>query len=374
MAWSLWLVPPIITSIFFVLGVITLYWAIFNWATAHVKASTKPIDVKKVQIAVGTLCAVGSVFALQLLVRDSHLSWTFTTFQLLLLIFVAYFLQLRIPYWLIFIAAVGFMFLNGNVNQPLSWAYTILFVLFYVVSYQQSVHLWRRPFLRYLGIALIFAAALWGIVCLRFHLDWRTYAEELGNYTILVVLMYGYFQIQDRDRRIKERLFQSANWDALTHVQNFAAYDRAVGHHFRHSAKHQTSLAMIMFDIDHFKQVNDTHSHLAGDEVLKQVAMQVTTVLKKDDPKAVLYRTGGEEFNILLPDYDLAMSRAVAQRVFDGVKNLHIAYNDVDIQVTVSVGVSELQEADHNPLDFYKRVDANLYRSKKNGRKQITVE
>lgn len=136
MAWSLWLVPPIITSIFFVLGVITLYWAIFNWATAHVKASTKPIDVKKVQIAVGTLCAVGSVFALQLLVRDSHLSWTFTTFQLLLLIFVAYFLQLRIPYWLIFIAAVGFMFLNGNVNQPLSWAYTILFVLFYVVSYQ----------------------------------------------------------------------------------------------------------------------------------------------------------------------------------------------------------------------------------------------
>ncbi|WP_143462834.1 GGDEF domain-containing protein [Levilactobacillus enshiensis] len=373
MAWSIWLVPPIVTSVFFVLGVITLYWSIFNWVTAKVESQNKPINVKKVQIAIGTTCAVVSVFALQLIVRDSHLSWTFTNFQLLLLIFVAYFLQLKIPHWLIFLAGVGFMLMNGNYTAILSWIYTILFVLFYVVSYQQSTHLWRWPFTRYITIAMLFALALWFLVKVRFNLDWSTYFIELGDYAALASLMYGYFKIQDKDRRIKDRLFQSANWDALTRVQNYAAYDRAIAYQFQQSTAHNTDLSMVMFDIDHFKHVNDTYGHLAGDEVLKQVASTVTATLKKVDNRIVLYRTGGEEFNIIFPDYDLERTRKVAEQVFDAVKTLEIPYNDVVLNVTISVGVSVLSASDHNPLDFYKRVDANLYHSKKNGRMQITA-
>ncbi|WP_225421797.1 GGDEF domain-containing protein [Levilactobacillus fujinensis] len=63
----------------------------------------------------------------------------------------------------------------------------------------------------------------------------------------------------------------------------------------------------------------------------------------------------------------------MAERVFDAVKGLKIPYNDVVLNVTISVGVSVLSASDHNPLDFYKRVDANLYHSKKNGRMQITA-
>ncbi|MFC6259463.1 GGDEF domain-containing protein [Levilactobacillus fujinensis] len=311
MAWSIWLVPPIITSIFFVLGVITLYWSVFNWVTAKVESQNKPVNVKRVQIAIGTTCAVVSVFALQLIVRDSHLSWTFTNFQLLLLIFVAYFLQLKIPHWLIFLAGVGFMLMNGNFTAILSWVYTILFVLFYVISYQQSTHLWRWPFTRYITIAMLFAVALWFLVKLRFHLDWSTYFIELGDYAALASLMYGYFKIQDKDRRIKDRLFQSANWDALTRVQNYAAYDRAIAYQFQQSTAHNTNLSMVMFDIDHFKHVNDTYGHLAGDEVLKQVASTVAATLKKVDNSIILYRTGGEEFNIIFPDYDLKRTRKV---------------------------------------------------------------
>lgn len=364
---------PIITSVFFVLGVITLYWSIFNWVTAKVESQNKPVNVKRVQIAIGTTCAVVSVFALQLIVRDSHLSWTFTNFQLLLLIFVAYFLQLKIPHWLIFLAGVGFMLMNGNFTAVLSWVYTLLFVLFYVISYQQSTHLWRWPYTRYITIAMLFAVALWFLVKLRFHLDWNTYFIELGDYAVLATLMYGYFKIQDKDRRIKDRLFQSANWDALTRVQNYAAYDRAIAYQFQQSTAHNTDLSMVMFDIDHFKHVNDTYGHLAGDEVLKQVASTVTATLKKVDSKIILYRTGGEEFNIIFPDYDLERTRAVAEQVFEAVKDLKIPYNDVVLNVTISVGVSVLSASDHNPLDFYKRVDANLYHSKKNGRMQITA-
>lgn len=373
MSWTMWLVPPIITSIFFVLGVITLYWSIFNWVTAKVESQNKPIDIKKVQIAIGLTCAVVSVFALQFLVRDSHLSWTFTNFQLLLLIFVAYFLQLKIPHWLIFISGVGFMLINGNVTAPLSWVYTIIFVLFYVISYQQSTHLWRWPFTRYISIAVAFALVLWGLVAVRFHLGMATYWIEIADYTVLASLMYGYFKIQDKDRRIKDRLFQSANWDALTHVQNFAAYDRAINYRFQNSSVHNENLSMVMFDIDHFKQVNDTYGHLAGDEVLKSVARSVTDALKAIDARIVLYRTGGEEFNIILPNCDLERARPVAQTVFDAVDDLEILYNETTLHVTISVGVSGLSAADHNPLDFYKRVDANLYHSKEHGRRQITV-
>ncbi|WP_020090427.1 GGDEF domain-containing protein [Levilactobacillus parabrevis] len=289
------------------------------------------------------------------------------------MIFVAYFLQVRIPYWLIVLAGIAFMLLNGNISQPLSWVYTGLFVVFYVFSYVQSTHLWRWPFTRYATVALGFALPLWYLVKMRFNLSWSTYAEEMINYMILVSLMYGYFKIQDKDRRIKDRLFQSANWDALTKVQNFAAYDRAIGYEFRRSAGHDADLSMVMFDIDHFKCVNDTYGHLAGDEVLKRVASTVASTLKAIDPKVVLYRTGGEEFNIIFPNYDVDQTREVAQRVFDAVKNLTISYNDVDINVTISVGVSALSVKDSNPLDFYKRVDANLYHSKQNGRQQITV-
>jgi len=373
MTWSMWLVPPFATSIFFVLGVITLYWSIFNWVTAKVESQKKPVNIKKVQVSIGAACAFISIFGLQLLVRDSHLSWTFTSFQLLILIFVAYFLQIRIPYWLIIIAGAGFMVMNGNITQPLSWVYTGVFVGFYIASYIQSVRMWPRPFLRYFITAIIFALILWFLVKQRFSLAWSTYAEEILNYLILVSLMYGYFKIQDRDRRIKDRLFQAANWDALTRVKNYAAYDREIGYQFQHSVTHHRDLAMMMFDIDHFKRVNDTYGHLAGDEVLKKVASTVDTILKKNGENLTLYRTGGEEFNVILPENTMDQAQTIAQEVFDAIADTTTTYNDVTIQVTLSIGVSTLAVKDRNPLDFYKRVDANLYHSKKNGRMQITA-
>lgn len=373
MTWSMWLVPPFITSVFFVLGVITLYWSIYNWTTAWYEARNRPVNTKRVQTWIGAGCAVIAVFALQLLVRDSQLSWTFTNFQLLILMFTAYFLQLRVPYWMICVLGVGFMFLNGNVAQPLSWVYMIVFAAFYVESYIKGVHMWRWPFTRYIALAMINGAILWGIVKLRLNLSWSTVMEELINFFLLAVLMYGYFRIQNQDRHIKDRLFRSANWDALTKVQNYAAYDRAIGRQFYRSVSRHHDLSMIMFDIDHFKHVNDTYGHLAGDEVLRAVAKTVSVTLKRLGPGIALYRTGGEEFNIILPNYTASQAHPVAQQVFNSIVNQAVAYNGQEISVTLSLGVSELTVKDQTPLDFYKRVDANLYHSKRNGRMQITT-
>jgi len=372
MTWSHWLVPSFITSIFFFLGVITLYWSVFTWTTEKISAQRSNFSVRKIQCIIGLTCTIISVFGIQLLVRDSTLSWTFTSFQLLILIFVAYFLQIWIPYWAIILTGIVFMVMNGNIDQPLSWLYTAILGGFYAVSYLQSVRMWPHPLLRYLVTALLFGAVLWAPVCLRFKLPWATYGEQLFTYLCLAGLMYGYFKIQDRDRRIKHRLFQAANWDALTKVKNYAAYDHELGYEYHRSITHHHDLAMIMFDIDHFKRVNDTYGHLAGDEVLKQLASTVTTVLQRYEG-TTLFRTGGEEFNIVAPDTTLVSARQIASEVFDAVQDLEIPYNAVTLHVTISLGVSELAVDDSSPLEFYKRVDGNLYHSKKNGRMQITA-
>ncbi|MCW3777835.1 GGDEF domain-containing protein [Levilactobacillus namurensis] len=108
--------------------------------------------------------------------------------------------------------------------------------------------------------------------------------------------------------------------------------------------------------------------------MLKGIASTVSNVLKKDGETLTLYRTGGEEFNVILPDYKVEQAQAVAQDVFNAVAQLSVKYNESVIHVTLSIGVSSLAVKDRNPLDFYKRVDANLYHSKKNGRMQITVD
>ncbi|RRK11642.1 diguanylate cyclase [Lactiplantibacillus garii] len=360
MSWSLWLIPPFLTSIFFFLGVITLYWSVYTWVTTKLEARQKnTTDLKKIQTIVGITCAVISIFGLQLIVRASSLSWAFTSFNLLILIFIAYFLQIWIPYWLVTLAGIGFMVLNGNVDQPLSWGYTVIFAAFYIISYFQSVAMAPHPFLRYFRTAIIFGGLLWATVRLRFDLSWATFAEEFFSYLLLAVMMYGYFRIQDRNQRIKDRLFQAANWDALTHVKNYAAYDREIAYQFQHCAKHHQPLSMIMFDIDHFKQTNDTYGHLAGDQVLEKVAAAVATVLKSYGERTNLYRTGGEEFNVIMPNLNTAVAGKAAKEILDTVAQLPIVYDGTTLHVTVSIGASEVIMKDHNPLDFYRRVGAN---------------
>jgi len=129
----------------------------------------------------------------------------------------------------------------------------------------------------------------------------------------------------------------------------------------------------MMFDIDHFKQINDTYGHLAGDRVLKSVADTVHTVLRANDSQVKLYRTGGEEFNVLFSGYDLKSTTVIVDQVFNAVNHLVVKFDDQEITISISIGVSTLSQEDSSPVEFYNRVDQNLYHSKRNGRMQITA-
>src|SRR5699024_683736 len=116
------------------------------------------------------------------------------------------------------------------------------------------------------------------------------------------------------------------------------------------------------------------YGHLAGDKVLQHVVDVVQTVIDENDSRIQQYRTGGEEFNVLSPSYDLEETQKVVPQIFNDLNHLGIDFNGQHIDFTVSIGVSEVSQKDDDPNDFYKRVDANLYHSKDNGRMQITAK
>lgn len=175
---------------------------------------------------------------------------------------------------------------------------------------------------------------------------------------------------------LREELMQArqeASSDPLTGLANRKLFETALGEAI--STQQQSSdagpLCMIMLDIDHFKQVNDSYGHLLGDKVICFVAGVMKKNVKGKDTAA---RCGGEEFCILLPDTDAEGARALAEHIRKEIGNAKIRRQDNGEtigQVTISAGVSCYQPGDDRNA-FYGRADQALYASKENGRDRTT--
>ena len=122
-----------------------------------------------------------------------------------------------------------------------------------------------------------------------------------------------------------------------------------------------------MLDIDHFKKVNDTHGHAAGDEVLRRVAKRIRTSLRKYD---AAYRYGGEELAVLLPRTDMDQALVTAERLRSVIEAQKVRAEGRLISVTVSIGVAQFQAAD-DADSIFGRADRRLYRAKDQGRNQV---
>jgi two-component system cell cycle response regulator len=123
-----------------------------------------------------------------------------------------------------------------------------------------------------------------------------------------------------------------------------------------------------MVDIDHFKQINDTHGHLTGDYVLKELSRRLLGRIRKEE---LLARYGGEEFAAVLPETPHTGGMHVAEEFRSIVGGTPFEYEGDVIQVTISVGVSTLDGESIEPLEFIKRADANLYQAKRTGRNRV---
>ncbi|WP_203639770.1 GGDEF domain-containing protein [Levilactobacillus wangkuiensis] len=375
MTWSHWQVPPFITSVFFVLGVFTLYWVSYNWIASWARNHCLKISEESINMWYGIAYMVAFAFGIQTFVVGQTNSWEFMNFQLIAVIFCAYFLNIHLPYYWFFPILLAYMTFNGSLGYWQSWGHAATMMTFFITLNVIRVryHNHKMAPVLYMAVGIPFGGLLWLWMKLKFDFTWMTFWEEWAYLIIFEVLLYIYVSMLSHDVELKLRLAKFASHDALTKTENFAAYTDAIQYLFDEHQNSRRPLAMMMFDIDHFKHINDTYGHSAGDAVLQQVTDAVQTVLAANDSTVKLYRTGGEEFNILFPGYDLAETEHIVKQIFTAVNHLEIHSAQTIIHVTISVGVSAVSEDDQSPIEFYNRVDKNLYHSKRNGRMQVTV-
>ncbi|MGE0454352.1 MAG: diguanylate cyclase [Vicinamibacteria bacterium] len=184
---------------------------------------------------------------------------------------------------------------------------------------------------------------------------------QVGTSTILKFC----FQ-DDVEASFQKSLYDSATRDGLTGAYNRKFFLETFEVDFSYAFKNGTALTLLMVDLDHFKQVNDTHGHLAGDMVLKDVTALVQRTLRTED---VLARYGGEEFAVLLRFTDAPRGFAVAERVRRAVEAQAFVYQDQELHVTASIGIASYEGGSFaSPQEMLEAADDFLYRAKQGGR------
>jgi diguanylate cyclase (GGDEF)-like protein len=157
--------------------------------------------------------------------------------------------------------------------------------------------------------------------------------------------------------------------DALTGTYNRRKMDEQLVTELARAERHERPLSLLMFDIDHFKRVNDSLGHPAGDEVIRHVAKIGADGLRKSD---FIGRYGGEEFVVILPEISIAGAMVVAERIRGRIAATPATFEGRSIEVTVSVGVAEFGAASCTVETLLGEADQALYLSKKNGRNRVS--
>ena len=185
---------------------------------------------------------------------------------------------------------------------------------------------------------------------------------------------------QVRKRRYTERLrdnvqisIEMAITDALTGLFNRRYMENHLGTLVEQASARGKPLALLALDIDHFKSINDTHGHDAGDDVLRDFALRIKRSIRGID---LACRCGGEEFIIVMPETDMAVAASVAERLRRRIATEPFAISEGTrtIPVTLSIGIATLRERDDTPAGLLKRADQALYRAKRDGRNRVVPD
>lgn len=188
----------------------------------------------------------------------------------------------------------------------------------------------------------------------------------LGSTT---VLKFTYHDKLDED--FQRQMFDAALRDGLTQAYNKKYFSNHLYSEFSFAKRHRQALCLVMFDVDHFKRVNDTYGHLAGDAVLLRLAKIAMDSVRTED---TLARYGGEEFAIVCRGINGAQGVVMAERIRQVVARTPFEYEGTVIPVTVSLGVAAFPEVDVETSEqLIQMADSALYRAKNGGRNRTEV-
>jgi diguanylate cyclase (GGDEF)-like protein len=287
--------------------------------------------------------------------------WVFAAVGAVLAVYTVCFL-IRIPYsgnlvnipFVVLCAGSGWMLLN-HANPPFQAVArvtaAVLFADFGVAGYRAIL-----TNLRYMRPWLTVNA----------HNDprWFYSLSGMAFLACCMVMCFIWFLVVELERELAEQ----ARTDSLTGALNRRAMEEAALRENSRSIRHGSPLCMIVIDVDHFKQINDSRGHAAGDAVLKALVQQVRSMLRTTD---VIARTGGEEFTVLLPDTPAATGLVAAERVRRAIEALEVPFESKPIHFTVSAGVAQFDPGQGGWESMMRRADTAMYEAKERGRNAV---
>ncbi len=178
--------------------------------------------------------------------------------------------------------------------------------------------------------------------------------------------IWFFMRMRDSNHQLRELAMR----DMLTGVLNARAYYEICDSMIRVAQRNRAPYAVLFVDLDHFKSINDTHGHAAGDIVLKSVADCLTRSLRASD---ALGRIGGEEFSIFLPNTDVEGAVHLAEGIRSAIESLMPSIGERRLKVTASIGVARNQHSEQTMKEIQQQADQAMYRAKAGGRNRVSA-
>jgi diguanylate cyclase len=166
----------------------------------------------------------------------------------------------------------------------------------------------------------------------------------------------------------EQKLVELNMRDGLTGIYNRGFMETKLSEEYFRHKRYSRAFSIVMFDIDHFKKVNDEHGHQCGDFILKSLSSRISAAIRNID---FLFRYGGEEFCCILPETDLEGAELVAERFREVIMDMENNFNGSVIKITISLGVADLNHDMESPNDLIQRADEALYEAKRGGRNRV---
>lgn len=367
MTWNSWLISPLLTSIFFELGILLCFELIVKTIIDHV--TNYDLADRYINIFSATYMLIIYLF-MEFSATKLDYQIYFANFRLIILFTIILFMKNPLSRVAVGVIALSELFVADKLPEiiiEIIAIFMLIAILAYIKHEMPTESYLIRSILA-IGCGLVFWGAMGALELMPW---WRVFWHFL-YFCILTLVLFTAIAALNRTNKLALLNSRYAKYDELTGVRNLRFFRDNFDKAITNARRSEIPLVLIALDIDHFKRINDTYGHLAGDAVLKQVTQRLTQTITDFDHNTTLYRVGGEEFNILVPNSDIYQGTKLAARCRVTILQTPISFGDKKIPVTLSLGVVDLND-DDTSLTLYSRADQNLYLSKGRGRNLVTA-
>lgn len=366
------IMEPYITGTTSILGIffIQVMWITIFRVTLKEKMTEKKYHYL-LELSSGIIMSIFSIYLLYMSQKENYY-YLYSNLRLVIILLPTIFISARVSFISVFLAGVFSFFINGI--TLVSVAYIVTFSVF-LLTVAITKKLVKGNQIKLFFLSCLFVIPIWFAVYFINFDGVHVYSLDymVPDYLNFVIISSITFFSVSYLAYLSEHFFQTMAdnlTDELTKLGNLKAFNQLYPVFFQQVEKNKYQCNLILFDIDHFKQVNDTYGHLAGNYVLVELAnllkqMSVTHYGNR------VFRIGGEEFALLIENESLEETLKIANEICEAVANYPFYYDGRRIKVSISLGVA-CSVGKENQREFYMKADKALYQAKELGRNQVS--